>query len=117
MLRHPGDPAATTAGRNPDRDSGSFLVRVWREPREDDRAAPIVRGYIRNLRTGADRYLATPEELLHQVMDALNSHTTAGGSTVTPGIGTATAAHTKTQGSQEPVTTPDRWFGTKEETP
>lgn len=39
------------------RRANSFVVRVWREPGDDDgREAPI-RGYLRNLRTGEEHFL------------------------------------------------------------
>ncbi len=47
--------------------AASFLVRFWREPRRKADEAPVLRGYIRNLKTGEERYLAGPEQLADHV--------------------------------------------------
>lgn len=42
----------------------SWLVRCWEEPREraqDD--GPVLRGFVRDLKTGEERYLSDPREL------------------------------------------------------
>lgn len=44
-----------------DRQTGSFLVRLWREPGND--AAPL-RCFVKNLRTGAEQYLAGSDDLV-----------------------------------------------------
>lgn len=43
-------------------DSSSFLVRLWREPREDggEGTGPL-RCYVRNLKTGEEVYADDPE--------------------------------------------------------
>lgn len=61
----PPSPAAR-APRN-----ASFLVRFWQEPRDIDSGQPLLRGYVRNLRTGAERYVSGLEELPEQVRSAL----------------------------------------------
>lgn len=40
--------------------SDSFLVRCWKEPREDADQPAVVRVYVRNLRTGEEHYLNDP---------------------------------------------------------
>lgn len=44
-----------------ERESGSFLVRLWREPGNE--AAPL-RCFVRNLHTGAEQYLAGSDDLV-----------------------------------------------------
>lgn len=41
----------------------SWLVRFWEEPREDPQETPVVRCFIRDLRTGEERYVNDPREL------------------------------------------------------
>lgn len=51
-----GAPSSTT----------SWLVRCWVEPREDGHGAeepPVVRCFVRDLRTGQERYLSDPRAL------------------------------------------------------
>ncbi len=43
--------------------SGSFLVRVWKEPREQEGEERPVRYYFRNLQTGEEHYLAEGDKL------------------------------------------------------
>jgi len=43
-----------------DRQTGSFLVRLWREP--ENEAAPL-RCFVKNLRTGTEQYLAGSDDL------------------------------------------------------
>ena len=62
----PAPPSPTRAHHN-----ASFLVRFWQEPRDTDSGQPLLRGYVRNLRTGAERYVSTPDELPAQVRSAL----------------------------------------------
>lgn len=44
-------------------DSASFLVRVWREPREIEGETSPLRYYVRDLRTGQERYLSHASQL------------------------------------------------------
>lgn len=41
----------------------SFLVRCWKEPREDADQPDVVRVYVRNLRTGEEHYLNDPAQV------------------------------------------------------
>ena len=41
----------------------SYLVRVWREPGEGASPEEPARFYVRNLRSGEERYLKGPEHL------------------------------------------------------
>ncbi len=43
--------------------AASFLVRFWREPRENGEGEPVVRGYLRSLQTGEETYLTGTAEL------------------------------------------------------
>jgi len=52
----------------------SFLVRVWAEPREAAGAEARVRLYVRDLRSGEERYLSDPD----LVADFLRRQTGAG---------------------------------------
>ena len=48
---------AKTEGRR----SVSFLVRLWIEPGREGESA--IRGYLRDLQSGAQQYVGNPEEL------------------------------------------------------
>ncbi len=66
----PVTPSAASADRA--RGSSRFLLRLWREPgipSESDQ----YRGYLRNLKTGEERYFGTPEALSAEVLCALKS--------------------------------------------
>lgn len=41
----------------------SFLVRVWREPRDEDGGRSPARVYVRHLRSGEERYLKSLDDL------------------------------------------------------
>jgi hypothetical protein len=41
----------------------SWLVRCWEEPRERSQDGPVLRGFVRDLKTGEERYLSDPREL------------------------------------------------------
>ena len=41
----------------------SWLVRCWEEPREQSQEDPVLRGFVRDLKTGKERYLSDPREL------------------------------------------------------
>jgi|GEM_PF-4128640 len=43
--------------------SGSFLLRIWSEPREAEGEAPRVRVFLRNLKTGEESYLGDLDQL------------------------------------------------------
>lgn len=45
------------------RPASSWMVRCWEEPRERAGEEPIVRFFVRDLRTGEERYLSDPREL------------------------------------------------------
>lgn len=51
----------------------SWLVRWWEEMREDPREAPVVRCFIRDLRTGEERYLDDPRELGELMLQRLRA--------------------------------------------
>ncbi len=56
-------------------ESVSFLVRFWRE-RQATGAAPVLRGFVRNLKTGEERYLAGPDQLSDHVRRTLEGSET-----------------------------------------
>ncbi|HEY0514518.1 MAG TPA: hypothetical protein VGH73_21630 [Thermoanaerobaculia bacterium] len=41
----------------------SWLVRCWEEPRDQPQGDPVLRCFIRDLKTGEERYLSDPREL------------------------------------------------------
>lgn len=41
----------------------SWLVRCWEEPRERSQDGPVLRGFVRDLKTGEERYLSDPCQL------------------------------------------------------
>jgi hypothetical protein len=47
----------------PEGPSLSWLVRCWAEPREEPHGTPVLRIYVRDLKTGEERYLSDPREL------------------------------------------------------
>ena len=49
------------------RRTASFLVRLWLEPREIAGQDPPLRGYIRHLQTGEERYLSDPRMIAEYV--------------------------------------------------
>lgn len=55
----------------PQRHVASFLIRFWLEPRETEDGTPPMRGYIRHLQTGEERYVndtgMIAEYVLHQL--------------------------------------------------
>ncbi|HEX7185264.1 MAG TPA: hypothetical protein VF756_25800 [Thermoanaerobaculia bacterium] len=59
QLPHPQAVPAKKA----ERPSGSFLVRVWLEPREIESEEPTVRGFVRNLQTGEEQYVRDPRKV------------------------------------------------------
>lgn len=51
----------------------SWLVRCWEEMRDDPQEAPVVRCFIRDLRTGEERYLNDPRELGELMLQRLRA--------------------------------------------
>jgi hypothetical protein len=51
----------------------SWLVRLWEETRENPREEPVVRCFIRDLRTGEERYVNDPRELGELMLQRLRS--------------------------------------------
>jgi hypothetical protein len=45
------------------RPASSWMVRCWEEPREKAGEEPVFRCFVRDLRTGEERYLSDPREL------------------------------------------------------
>ena len=41
----------------------SWLVRCWEEPSAQSQDDPVLRGFVRDLKTGKERYLSHPREL------------------------------------------------------
>ncbi len=41
----------------------SWLVRCWEEPSQQSEDRPVLRGFVRDLKTGKERYLSDPGEL------------------------------------------------------
>lgn len=51
----------------------SWLVRCWEEPREVAQGEPVARCFIRDLRTGEERYLNDPREIGELVLRQLRA--------------------------------------------
>jgi hypothetical protein len=51
----------------------SWLVRCWEEPRELAHAEPVLRCFVRDLRTGEERYLTDPREIGELVLRQLRA--------------------------------------------
>jgi hypothetical protein len=51
----------------------SWLVRCWEEPREHAHAEPVLRCFVRDLRTGEERYLTDPREIGELVLRQLRA--------------------------------------------
>jgi hypothetical protein len=51
----------------------SWLVRCWEETREGSQEAPVVRCFIRDLRTGEERYLNDLRELGELMLQRLRA--------------------------------------------
>jgi hypothetical protein len=45
------------------RPASSWMVRCWEEPRENAGEEPVFRCFVRDLRTGEERYLGDPREI------------------------------------------------------
>ncbi len=41
----------------------SWLIRCWEEPSQQSEDRPVLRGFVRDLKTGKERYLSDPGEL------------------------------------------------------
>lgn len=53
--------------------AASFLVRVWQERRGEAGAEPVLRVYVRNLRTGEEQYLRDLDRLAEPIRRHLAS--------------------------------------------
>jgi hypothetical protein len=49
--------------RHPEGPTQSWLVRCWEEPREHPDEGAAFRCFVRNLKTGEERYLTDPREI------------------------------------------------------
>ena len=58
---------------NRSQDASSFLLRVWFEPGEAGDTEAPARGYLRNLQTGEERYIGTPEALTAVIQGQIRS--------------------------------------------
>jgi hypothetical protein len=67
-----GEPPAERSGSEITRTTGSFLVRIWLEPREDGVDDPVVRGYARNLKTGEEQYFVAEGFVVSSLLAATN---------------------------------------------
>ena len=47
--------------------STSFLLRFWKEPREDG-GSPVLRCYLRNLQTGEEHYVGDPKVIFDRIL-------------------------------------------------
>jgi hypothetical protein len=65
----------STAAPQPasERPSASLLVRCWLEPREEPGAPPILRGYVKNLKTGEETFIKDFDGVGRQIESALGA--------------------------------------------
>jgi hypothetical protein len=56
-----------------DRAAASFLLRVWEEPREIASEPPVLRVFLRNLKTNEETYLKDLQNLIDLVSRALRT--------------------------------------------
>jgi hypothetical protein len=54
-----------------ERPAASLLVRCWLEPQPRAEAAPILRGYVRNLKTGEETFIKDLESVGLQILRQL----------------------------------------------
>jgi hypothetical protein len=57
----------------------SLLVRCWLEPREDASESPIVRGYVKNLKTGEELFIKDVDSVGQQILRSLEPAAAAEG--------------------------------------
>jgi hypothetical protein len=58
----------TDAPRQRENNSGSFLLRIWKEESAAEGTTPRVRVFIRNLKTGEEQYLGDLDQLGDMVL-------------------------------------------------
>ena len=58
-----------------ERSGASLLVRCWLEPREDSSESPIVRGYVKNLKTGEEHFIKDVDSVGEQIRRTLEPAT------------------------------------------
>lgn len=68
FIKHAEADSAIRRDRAEHRSAGSFLIRVWYETREATAGPEAFRCYVRNLRTGAERFLSDPETVSHEIV-------------------------------------------------
>jgi hypothetical protein len=54
-----------------ERQAASLLVRCWLEPNESADEAPVLRGYVRNLKTGEERFIKDLDSVGQQILRQL----------------------------------------------
>jgi len=55
-----------------DKDTAVFIVRIWQEPREIERAAPEWRGVVEHVPSGERRYFTDLSEITILIIPYLN---------------------------------------------
>jgi hypothetical protein len=83
----PVRPGSSTSSERP---SASLLVRCWLEPREGAGEAPILRGYVKNLKTGEEQFIKDLDAVGEQIRRQLASKQD-GVEISTPTVGEATS--------------------------
>ncbi len=66
--------SGATDKSRPRRRKASFLVRVWQEAGGGEDAAFVLRGYLRDLGSGEERYLRDPADLGAEILRQFQSH-------------------------------------------
>lgn len=64
-------PARREPNNAEERPAASLLVRCWLEPQPRAEEAPILRGYVRNLKTGEERFIKDVDGLGQQILRSL----------------------------------------------
>jgi hypothetical protein len=77
-FKHSETDSAIRRDLRADRAADSFLVRVWYEAREGPGQEPSFRAYIRNLRTGEERFVHDPRTVGEQIAAQLGVGTASG---------------------------------------
>jgi hypothetical protein len=72
-------PSPTLTSPQPgERQGTSLLVRCWLEPHADAAEDPVLRGYVRNLRTGEESYIKNADSVARQILRSLAGANAAG---------------------------------------
>lgn len=57
------------------RQAVSFLVRLWLEPQGVDKNDDAIRGFVRDLATGQEKWLADPDQIARALVEQFHTQT------------------------------------------